>query len=200
MITVKDSRSALIIIDMQEDFCSPEGVYARGGVNVQSFRSILPSICKAMRAAEHLRMPRIASLFTIFEDVDGTPLIAPSLLHKRPFLAKAGFRIGEAGRQFTHELPLPSHTLIKPRYSAFYQTPLDLLLKAMEIQNIAVCGITANGGVAATVRDAHLRDFEITVLADAIASETPDATEHALTTLAEIARIMTVDEWVAHCI
>lgn len=190
------SRSALIIVDMQEDFCSPSGAYARGGTDISATRAILPTIRRLTDAAARYGFSSVGTLFTVFEDVDGTALTSPHLLTHRPFLKEYGFRIGDKGREWSTELPSPSHTVTKPRYSAFYCTPLDILIRDMEISRVAVCGITANGGVAATVRDAYLRDLHITVISDAVASFHEDVKNRALQGLGEIAFIETADEWI----
>ncbi len=49
-------------------------------------------------------------------------------------------------------------------YSAFYMTRLEWVLRKCDIRKLIVCGIVTNGGVASTVRDAHVRDFDVTVL------------------------------------
>ncbi|MHB1628680.1 MAG: cysteine hydrolase family protein, partial [Bacilli bacterium] len=124
-------RFALVIIDMQNDFCDGEGAYARGGLDITPTRAILPRVGKAIHAARRLGMAQIGTLFTVFEGVDGTPLTSTRLLRNRPFLAEYGFRLGDQGHEFSRELPTPSHTVLKPRYSAFYGTPLEILLRNM---------------------------------------------------------------------
>jgi ureidoacrylate peracid hydrolase len=118
------------------------------------------------------------------------------LLKHRPFLQATGFRVDSPGRQYSSELSQPSHTITKPRYSAFFQTPLDLLLRSMEVTEVAVCGITANGGVAASVRDTHLRDLPTTVISDGIASFTAEAKSRALIELSSIADVISSDKWI----
>lgn len=188
-------RCALIVVDMQEDFCSETGAYARGGIDIRPARSVMPMVDKAILGAKRSGIPQVGTLFTIFEKLDGTPLLAPHLAHNRPFLKKYGFRVNDAGRNFSSEITGPSHVVTKPRYSAFYGTPLDILFKDMEITDVAVCGITANGGVAATVRDAYLRDLSITVLTDAVAAFSEEGKLRALAELEEFAYICRADEW-----
>ncbi|MDQ0189914.1 cysteine hydrolase [Alicyclobacillus cycloheptanicus] len=193
---VNRAREALIVVDMQEDFCAPDGAYARGGMDISATRAIMPTIARLTNAAAAAGFPSIGTLFTVFQDVDGAVLTSHQLLRHRPFLRDYGFRRGDAGRQWSRELPAPTLTVTKPRYSAFYCTPLEILLRDMAITRVAVCGITANGGVAATVRDAYLRDLQITVISDAVASFREDVKRRALDELADIACVETAAEWI----
>ena len=61
----------------------------------------------------------------------------------------------------------------KVAYSAFFNTQLDWVLRRAGIEHVAICGIVTNGGVASTARDAHMRDYHVTVLADGCAAPTP---------------------------
>lgn len=67
-------------------------------------------------------------------------------------------------------------TLLKPRHSAFYGSPLELLLKEMGARQLILCGVAADMCVQMTAADAFLRGgFEVWVPADCIAAETPQA-------------------------
>ena len=58
----------------------------------------------------------------------------------------------------------------KVAYSAFYQTRLEYIIRALDIENLIVGGIVTNGGVASTLRDAHLRNIETVMLTDGCAA------------------------------
>lgn len=191
------NRTALLIIDMQEDFCSEQGAYARGGMDIRATRAIIPMVDSAIRGAQTAGIVQIGTLFTVFEDVEGCALLSPHLQANRPFLKAYGFRVGEQGRAFSHEITSPSHVITKPRYSAFYGTPLDILIRDMAISQVVVCGITANGGVAATVRDAYLRDLNILVLADAVASFSEEVKQRSLADMGDIAKVKNTCEWLS---
>ena len=60
--------------------------------------------------------------------------------------------------------------MCKVAYSAFFNTQLDWVLRRAGITTVAVCGIVTNGGVARTVRDAHMRDYQTLVLSDGCAA------------------------------
>ena len=81
----------------------------------------------------------------------------------------------------------------KVAYSAFLQTRLDGLPRHAVIRALSVCGIVTNGGVASTVRAAHLREYPVEVLADGCAALTPGAHDSALADLRTVAAIGSVD-------
>jgi nicotinamidase-related amidase len=71
-------------------------------------------------------------------------------------------------------------TLLKPRHSAFYGSPLELLLKDMQAQELVLCGLAADMCLQLTAADAFLRGFRVWVPADCTAAETPQAKAAAL--------------------
>lgn len=70
--------------------------------------------------------------------------------------------------------------ILKPKHSAFYETPLDLLLKHLGSQQLILCGISASMCVQFTATDAYMRGYELHVPADCVASYTPADNDRAL--------------------
>jgi nicotinamidase-related amidase len=66
-------------------------------------------------------------------------------------------------------------TILKPRHSAFYASPLELLLREMETRQLVICGLATDMCVQLTAGDAFLREFECWVPADCTAAESDDA-------------------------
>jgi len=85
----------------------------------------------------------------------------------------------------------------KVAYSAFFNTQLDWVLRRAGVDTVVVCGIVTNGGVASTVRDAHMRDYRTVVLSDGCATFTDAAQQAALSDMASVAEVMTCAEFVA---
>ena len=81
----------------------------------------------------------------------------------------------------------------KVAYSAFFNTQLDWLLQRCRIERVAVCGIVTNGGVASTVRDAHMRDYQTWVLSDGCAAFSAEAHDNALADMRTVARVADVE-------
>ena len=191
-------RIALVIVDLQNDFLSPHGAYARGKT-VSSEAILLPErlVPVAQLVKKHQGLVT-ASLFTLWPDAEGQPMISPHLLERRPFLQKGDFAPGSWGQANVDDLkPLVDVAVCKVAYSAFFNTQLDWILRRAEINTVVVCGIVTNGGVASTVRDAHMRDYQTVVLSDGCATFTETAHQAALTDMSSVAQVMTCNQFLA---
>ncbi len=82
----------------------------------------------------------------------------------------------------------------KIAFSAFYMTRLEWVLRKLGVEKLYFAGIVTNGGVASTVRDAHVQDFECIVLEDGCAAFSPDLHRAAIEGLRPVARIATIAE------
>ena len=81
-------------------------------------------------------------------------------------------------------------TILKPRHSAFYATPLDLLLKQLECRRVIVTGLSADNCVFFTAMDAYLRGYAVLVPSDCVAAQSSESKEQAL---AQMARVLKAD-------
>jgi nicotinamidase-related amidase len=77
-------------------------------------------------------------------------------------------------------------TLLKPRHSAFYATPLDILLEQLRCKRVIVTGIAADSCVLFSAMDAYLRGYSLWVPADCVAAESADARDKALEQMARV--------------
>ncbi len=183
---------ALLLIDLQNDFIHPQGAYARGGPGIADIAALparLAPLAARVRAAGGWV---VATQFTLVPARNGEPLISPHLLALRPFLRKGDFLPGSWGHQVVDELGPVDLTVEKIAYNAFYMTRLEWVLRRCGITRLIVGGIVTNGGVASTVRDAHVRDIDVTVLEDGCAAFTPELHRTAIDALRPVAKISTV--------
>lgn len=188
------STSALLLVDLQNDFIHPKGAYARGGA-VSAEAAALPAKLKPLAEAVRANGGVIGgTMFTLVPGRSGEPMISPHLKKLRPFLRKGDFLPGSWGQQVVDELQPLDFTVEKLAYSAFYMSRLDWLLRKFGIERLIVGGIVTNGGVASTVRDAHVRDIEVTVLEDGCAAPTPVLHKAAIEGLRPVADIATIAE------
>lgn len=88
---------------------------------------------------------------------------------------------GSAGKIATRLAPAPGdRSILKPRHSAFYETPLHFLLGTLGVRRIILTGIAADSCITFTAHDAHVREFKVWVPNDCVASPTPARTRAAL--------------------
>lgn len=191
---IDPARTALLLVDLQNDFLHANGAYARGGA-VSETASALPARLAPLRAqAASAAVFTIATQFTLVPGRGGEPLISDHLARLRPFLRRGDFAPGTFGHAVMDELePVDCH-IEKVAFSAFYMSRLEHVLRRLGITRLVVAGIVTNGGVASTVRDAHVRDLDCIVLENGCAAFSTTAHEAAIADLASIATIGRIDD------
>ena len=185
------TKTALVIIDLQNDFLDPRGAYARGGDTNPAAAALPARIAEVARALKSAGGMVAASQFTLWPDASGEPMVSPHLKALRPYLRIGDFAPGSWGQANVRELEgLVDVAVCKVAYSAFFHTQLDWILRRAGIDSVAVCGIVTNGGVASTVRDAHMRDYRTLVLSDGCAAFGEERHQTSLADMRNVAEVM----------
>lgn len=188
------TKTALLIVDLQNDFLHPDGAYSRGGLANPAIAALparVGPVAEALRAAGGWI---VSTQFTLVPGKGGEPMISPHLKALRPFLKKGDFAPGSWGHSLVDELQPADLTVEKVAYSAFYMTRMEWVLRKTGIEKLLIAGIVTNGGVASTVRDAHVRDFATIVLSDGCAAHDPAVHDRAVADLGTVAKIATCAE------
>lgn len=188
------ARTALLTIDLQNDFLHPEGAYGRAGQTAEHITALPARIRPVADMLRERGGTYVSAQFTLVPGPGGEPLIAPHLKKLRPFLGKGDFAPGSFGHRLVEALSPADYTIEKVAYSAFYQTRLEYILRALGIDTLIIGGIVTNGGVASTVRDAHLRNIHTILLSDGCAAFKPDVHDATLVSLGSITPIVTCAE------
>lgn len=184
-------RTALLSIDLQNDFLHALGAYGRAGQGAASIAALPARIRPVVDALRAGGGTYISAQFTLVPGPGGAPLIAPHLKALRPFLGTGDFAPGAFGHDLVATLKPADYTIEKVAYSAFYQTRLEYILRALGIDRLIVGGIVTNGGVASTLRDAHLRDIDTIMLSDGCAAFSDAVHDATLISLASVTHQMT---------
>ncbi|UMA65921.1 cysteine hydrolase [Roseivivax marinus] len=187
-------RTALLTIDLQNDFLHPEGAYGRANQRADAIAALPARIRPLRDALRAAGGTYVSAQFTLVPGPNDEPLISPHLKELRPFLGKGDFAPGKFGHQLVDELGPADYTVEKVAYSAFYQTRLEFILRKLGIDTVIVGGIVTNGGVASTVRDAHLRDIHTVLLTDGCAAFKDEVHAATLTALGSLGPQMTCAE------
>lgn len=191
------SRTALLIVDLQNDFLHPEGAYARGGQTSDAIAALPERVLPVANALREGGGWVVSTQFTLVPGKGGEPFISPHLKKLRPFLGKGDFAPASWGNSLVDLLQPADIVVEKVAYSAFYQTRMEFSLRKAGIETLFVCGIVTNGGVASTVRAAHVRDFHTIVLSDGCAAFKPDVHDRSIADLSTVGQVMTCAEAVA---
>jgi len=161
------SRTGLLIIDMQNDMCHPEG---RMFIRDAAHRA--ETMARVLQAFRETRQPVIHAVRSYRADSwDVERFRVPYFQNDRGFFIE-----GTWGRQIIDRLtPEPGEPIVvKPRFSAFMQTELDLLLRRADIGRIAVMGQNLPNCPRATMVDAVALDYDVLAVEDGLATGTED--------------------------
>ena len=188
------ATSALILGDLQNDFLHPDGAYGRAKQSHPSIAAIPGRLAPLVQAARKRGVLIAATLFTLVPGRGGEPIISPHLKALRPFLKKGDFAPGGWGQQLVEPLAPADVNVEKIAYSAFHASRLEWVLRKCGVEHLYFTGIVTNGGVASTVRDAHVREFHCTVVEDGCAAFSEEVHRAAIEGLKPVAKITTIAE------
>jgi nicotinamidase-related amidase len=193
-VALTPKTTALVVVDLQNDFLAPNGAYARGGATSAEALLLPDRLARVTKALKAKGGMVLASQFTLWPDAAGEPMISPHLLGLRPFLKRGDFAPGSQGQACVDVIaPLVDVSVCKVAYSAFFNTQLDWVLKHAGIDTVVVCGIVTNGGVASTVRDAHMREYQTLVLHDGCAAFSQATHDASLADMRTVAQVLSCD-------
>jgi nicotinamidase-related amidase len=186
------TTTALILGDLQNDFLHPDGAYGRAGQSCADIAALPQKLVPLVDAARAGGILIVATLFTLVPGRGGEPIISPHLKALRPFLKKDDFAPGSWGQQLIDPLAPADVNVEKIAYSAFHASRLEWVLRKCGIEHLYFTGIVTNGGVASTVRDAHVREFHCSVIADGCAAFSRDVHDAAIEGLRPVAKVITL--------
>lgn len=163
-------RTAVVVIDPQNDFLHPDGWYAKKGVDISHMRASIEPTKRLVRKARERRVPIVWTRHGYRNMRDAGPFI-----EHRPFLKDGGLRQGTWGYEVLAELEPGAEDWVidKMRLSAFFQSNLELVLRSLDAETILFAGVLTNQCVAATSKDASFRDFKPIVVAEATGTTLP---------------------------
>jgi ureidoacrylate peracid hydrolase len=182
---VAPRHTALIIVDMQNDFCAEGGLVHKAGRNIAELQKVgarLPAFIAAARAAGNL----IVFVRCVYSS-------EANLYMSDVFLEQAARQRSGAGTQYPmcqegtwqgdfygEVRPQPGDVVVsKHRYSAFHNTDLDLILRSHGVRTVVLTGVLTNVCVETTAREAFIRDYYVVLVEDGTASCLPE--DHAMT-------------------
>ncbi len=197
---IAPGRTALVIVDMQTDFASPDGAVGRAGADLSAVPAALAAARRLADAARAAGAPVVFVGLTTTPEDDSTAW-AERLRRQggEPGPGLALCRAGTRGAAFVGPIPLVGEPVVtKVRYSGFFRTDLDAQLQRLGVDTLVVVGLTTDCCVDCTARDAFHLDYHVFVAADACAAYDADLHAAALRSLAlNCAILVTADDVVA---
>jgi ureidoacrylate peracid hydrolase len=178
---IAPSRTAVLVIDMQVDFASPDGVLG-AFIDMSVVEPALAAAEKLVADARAVGAPVVFVGLSTTAETD-SPAWNERMRRRGgdPDVDAALCRAGEVGSEFYGPKPLPGELVVlKTRYSGFVGTDLDAQLTKLGVDTLVVAGLTTECCVGGTVQDAFHLDYHVFVAADACAAYEADIHEASL--------------------
>lgn len=177
---VRPSKTAVLVVDVQNDFCHPDGAIGKAGAATADAMEMIPRLQTLLDAA---RTHGIKVIFvqTIHEDAtDSEPWISRNGGKAREICRKDTW-----GAEFTGVAPSADEPVVtKHRYSAFINTRLDSILRTFRIETLIMTGVSTNVCVESTARQGFMLDYNVVFLGDCTAAYTRAEHDGALKNIA----------------
>lgn len=184
-------KTALLIIDMQNDFCLPGAPFEVAGAG-----GVIPFIQKALVACRENGMP-IVHIFRHYR-ADGSDV---EITRYDKFMQAGGGCVeGTEGAKIIEQLKPVSgdYLVVKQRWSAFFQTELDGLLRRLGVEQVVIAGVQTPNCIRGTVWDANSLDYEVIVLTDGTGAETKAVHQGNLLDMKNVGiKLMTTAEFIS---
>jgi ureidoacrylate peracid hydrolase len=182
-LTIDPGKTAVIVVDMQNDFGADNGMFARAGVDISGIRRVVEPTARVLELA------RREGITVVYLKMGFTPDLAnaggpeaPNLVRHLAFGVNQPVTApdGSESRVLIEDTwntdilpeltPEPGDVIVKKhRYSGFFETNLDDELKARGIESLVFTGCTTSVCVESTLRDAFFRDYRCLLLSDCTA-------------------------------
>lgn len=183
-------RAALLVIDMQAEYVEPG--WTAGWVPEAT--RMIPRLARVVEAARSARLPVIHTAFAATHRFLDRPRSGSTMPNRYPGEPSEGlFREARFPKELT---PGPDEVVIlKPSYGAFYDTPLDTILRNHGCDTVIVTGTLTNLCCGTTARQAYERGYAVVVGSDLTATNDPEIHAAEIKTLRYgFARVLTADE------
>ena len=177
-ISLELSRTAVLVVDMQNAFASPGGMLDLAGIDVAPAIDAVANarlVCEAARSAGlpviylTIGYPPDASTAGGPDSPNPHKELALRLMRERPELRGKLLTFGTWDFQIVDALaPKPTDiVIVKSRYSGFHGTNLDSILRGRGLRNLLIVGIASNVCVESTIRDAYFNEYWPVMIGDA---------------------------------
>ncbi|TVP50069.1 MAG: cysteine hydrolase [Halomonas sp.] len=193
-IAIDLTRSALVIVDMQNDFCHPDGWFATSGTDIAYARELIPNVAELTASARQRGVPVIHLHWGVRADT--LELSSSQRLFGTKFGERAGYgertQTGHSvlvrggwGADAIEELAPISDDIVvhKSRFSGFWHTELDAILRRLDVTTLLFAGINTERCVMATLQDASFLGYNVVLMEEAVATPSPEESKQAALTL-----------------
>ena len=187
------SKALLLVVDFINDIVNPK-------FKTASCASYVKDHDVMARANEAIAFARKNNILIAHVKVGFSDDYCECPKHS-PIFGKAqefdAFKLSGTGCDFHKDMDVRAEDkiIIKHRISTFYNTDLEVLMRAQQINHLVICGVSTSMAVELSAREAHDRDYHVTVLEDACGAQSAELHDNALTTIKFIGEVISVREF-----
>ncbi len=165
------ATTALLVIDMQNAFCHPDGTLGISGVNVEPAQRIISPVRSLIERCRAGGIPVVWTLQEHFatDNSRARKKLATHTSKRKQVSALTGSWDAEIVEELSPFASDPALIVRKHRFGAFYETRLEKVLDMMGVEALLITGATTNACVETSIREAYLRDYDVVAVTDCIA-------------------------------
>ena len=189
------TKSAMIVIDMERGFVEPESAHC-----IRTAKATVPACSRAMAMARKKGIP----VFLVNRIYRANGCDVESTRYHTWIAGGKAMTPGSTGL-LSYEMPEGmepqpgDYTLIKPRFSAFFQTELDLILRRLRVETVILTGTTTPNCIRTTCYDAVSLDYNVVILPDCCSAQTEEIQRVNMEDMERIgAKLLTLEEFAAY--
>ena len=167
--SLSESKVAMIVVDMQNAYLDDEGSMNKSGMDITELKKTVLPVSSLITACRSADVPIIFTRYVLRADYKDAGLRS---VRGPKFKEINSLVVGTWDSELDPRMDqrLEDYVLDKTRYSSFYNTSLEVILRGLGVDTLIVCGVTTEICVESTIRDAYFRDFKIIVPKDAVAA------------------------------
>ena len=167
--SLSGSKVAMIVVDMQNAYLDDEGSMNKSGMDITELKKTVLPVSSLITACRSADVPIIFTRYVLRADYKDAGLRS---VRGPKFKEINSLVMGTWDSELDPRMDqrLEDYVLDKTRYSSFYNTSLEVILRGLGVDTLIVCGVTTEICVESTIRDAYFRDFKIIVPKDAVAA------------------------------
>lgn len=163
---LEQKNAAIIVVDVQNDYCHPEGAIAKTGNDVSAVKEMMPALHHLLASARAHQIPVVFLQTNHEKATDSEVWLSRFEDGVNPIC-----HTGSWGAEFFEVAPQANEIIVKKhRYSGFIHTRLESVLQTLKIETLIMTGVSTNLCVESTARDGFMLDYRIVFLQDACAA------------------------------
>ena len=175
-LSIIPEETALLVVDMQNGMCHPQGTLGKSGVDMGPQQAVIEPIAEVVRACQEAGISDIWTLQEHYREDKGRDAhrIKHHTLKRVNILCEKGSWDIEILDELKPLLNDKSHIIGKQKFSAFYSTNLDVLLRILGTRMLIITGTSTNLCIETTIREAYMRDYDCVIVEDCVAGANPE--------------------------